>query len=259
MRAKEDMAPVDSRAARHPAVAFVPYGMQFRKLRDVRLDDLLWPIGRPPGLRGKTVADLVETDHVITFPRFWAFGLGASGISAQLSIMFAEPRTFHRHFMIFAQIFNKRFRFILTSDQILLARAPNALFFPFGGTWIQNWSDRDTTKTRNLSLIASKKKSLPGHKLRHRVAVWLARNGMEADVVGRGYKPFDDKADGLAPYRYSVVIENCQERGYFTKKIIDALLLKTVPIYWGAPDIEKFFQVTIIIRVKVYPGVCVSY
>lgn len=243
MRAEEDMAPVNNRAARHPAVAFVPYGMKFRKLRDVRLDDLLWPIGRPPGLRGKTVADLVETDHLITYPGFWAFGLGPRGISAQLSIMFAEPRTFHWHFMILAQIFYKRFGFILTSDQALLARAQNALFFPIAGTWIADWRARDTGKTLNLSLIASKKKSLPGHKLRHRIAAWLVKNEVEADLVGTGYKPLVNKADGLAPYHYSVVIENCQERGYFTEKIIDALLLKTVPVYWGAPDIEKFFQV----------------
>jgi hypothetical protein len=60
--------------------------------------------------------------------------------------------------------------------------------------------------------------------------------------MGRGYRPFADKADGLAPYRYSIVIENLREPSYFTEKLVDALLCDTVPIYWGAPDIADFFD-----------------
>ena len=62
--------------------------------------------------------------------------------------------------------------------------------------------------------------------------------------MGRGYKPFDNKSDGLLPYRYSVVIENCREPSYFTEKLIDACLCRTVPIYWGAPDIAEFFDIS---------------
>ena len=60
--------------------------------------------------------------------------------------------------------------------------------------------------------------------------------------MGGGYAPFAVKADGLESYRYSVVIENSREAGYFTEKIVDAVLLKTVPIYWRAPDIADFFD-----------------
>ena len=62
--------------------------------------------------------------------------------------------------------------------------------------------------------------------------------------MGGGYKAFKQKADGLAPYRYSVVIENVRERNYFTEKLIDALLCGTVPIYWGCPNIGDFFDTT---------------
>jgi len=34
----------------------------------------------------------------------------------------------------------------------------------------------------------------------------------------------------LTPYRYSVVIENVREPGYFSEKLVDALLCGTVPI-----------------------------
>ncbi len=60
--------------------------------------------------------------------------------------------------------------------------------------------------------------------------------------MGRGYKTLERQADGLAPYRYSVVIENVQERDYFSEKLIDAILCKTVPIYWGCPNIGDYFD-----------------
>lgn len=62
------------------------------------------------------------------------------------------------------------------------------------------------------------------------------------DVMGRGYKPFDRKSDGLAPYRFSVVIENVREPNYFTEKLVDAVLCETVPIYWGCPNIDRFLD-----------------
>ena len=90
------------------------------------------------------------------------------------------------------------------------------------------------------SLIASSKRSQEGHALRHEIVEGLAVGGVDVDVMGHGYKPFGPKAEGLAPYRYSVVIENVRERNYFTEKIVDAVLCRTVPIYWGCPNIGDF-------------------
>ena len=41
--------------------------------------------------------------------------------------------------------------------------------------------------------------------------------------LGHGYAPFEHKAEGLSPFRYSAIIENVREPGYFTKKLIDAI------------------------------------
>ena len=60
--------------------------------------------------------------------------------------------------------------------------------------------------------------------------------------MGRGYQPFDTKESALGDYRFSVVIENTREAGYFSEKLIDCLICETLPIYWGAPDIEHFFD-----------------
>ena len=38
---------------------------------------------------------------------------------------------------------------------------------------------------------------------------------------------------------FSICVENSSNRGYHTEKIIDAFLSKTVPIYWGCPNLEE--------------------
>ncbi len=52
--------------------------------------------------------------------------------------------------------------------------------------------------------------------------------------------PYEKKIDTLARYKFSLVLENCEFPGYVTDKIFDAFLAGCVPIYWGAPDIEKY-------------------
>jgi hypothetical protein len=38
---------------------------------------------------------------------------------------------------------------------------------------------------------------------------------------------------------FSICIENSSNKGYHTEKIIDAFLSKTIPIYWGCPNLEE--------------------
>ena len=45
-------------------------------------------------------------------------------------------------------------------------------------------------------------------------------------------------------FQFSIVIENSQQENYFTEKIIDCLITKTIPIYWGCPNISEFFDTT---------------
>ena len=45
-------------------------------------------------------------------------------------------------------------------------------------------------------------------------------------------------------FQFTLVIENSKETNYFTEKIMDCLLTKTIPIYWGCPNIAEFFDTT---------------
>ena len=136
----------------------------------------------------------------------------------------------------------KRFHRVLSYNEALLAKIPNGIFFPYGSTWVPEWRELDLTKRRMCSLIASKKRSQEGHVLRHATVEHIEARGCDVDVMGQGYKPFGAKAEGLAPFRYSVVIENVRERNCFTEKVVDAVLCRTVPIYWGCPNLGDFMD-----------------
>ena len=45
-------------------------------------------------------------------------------------------------------------------------------------------------------------------------------------------------------FQFSVVVENTKESNYFSEKLVDCLLMKTIPIYWGCPNISAWFDTT---------------
>lgn len=110
---------------------------------------------------------------------------------------------------------------------------------------------RVTKKTYLLSIIASKLAILPGHRRRDSaVTGFLESNpGLSSHAFGRGRLEILDKSEGLAPYMYSVAIENDQSERYFTEKILDCFEHLTVPLYFGAPDIKKYFPEMSVIEI----------
>lgn len=98
-------------------------------------------------------------------------------------------------------------------------------------------------KSKWLSVIASDLTVLPGHKKRFAFVNKLIGHFKDKiDVYGRGFNPLDDKWDGLAPYRFSLAIENARIEDYFTEKITDCYLAESCPIYMGCPNIEDYFD-----------------
>lgn len=48
------------------------------------------------------------------------------------------------------------------------------------------------------------------------------------------------KLDVLARYRFALALENCVYPGYVSEKLFDCLFAGCVPIYLGAPDVERY-------------------
>lgn len=219
-----------------------------RRAAALPLDALSWPLGRPARLARGTISDLGPQDHLITYPRTRLHFAPKRWTQARVSLILGEPSYIHAKHLALLRLTWRRFYRILTFNERLLARIPNGIFFPLGGTWVPDWQSLPDGKTGMVSLIASAKRDTEGHRLRHAIVDWARAGGAPVDVMGRGYSPFERKSDGLAPYRYSVVIENGREPNYFSEKLLDAVLCRTVPIYWGCPNLERFFDTTPIVQ-----------
>lgn len=97
-------------------------------------------------------------------------------------------------------------------------------------------------KTKALSIICSNKKNMRWHRRRLAFEQQLKNtSGLDIDFFGRGKKDLPDKWSGLAPYRYSISLENSLYPDYWTEKLADCFLAGTVPIYCGCPNIANYF------------------
>jgi len=138
----------------------------------------------------------------------------------------------------FVQTNYKNFDTIFTFDKNILELVPNSKLLPIGGCWIKEIERKIYIKNKNVSIISSTKNYLDGHKLRHEVIKKIKN----IDIYGNGYKPIQNKIEGLKDYKFSISIENCKKDFYFTEKLIDCFVTGTIPIYWGCPSINNFFD-----------------
>jgi hypothetical protein len=155
------------------------------------------------------------------------------------------------------------FDLILTTREQTLKTVPHATKFLYGTTWLYREIDHldaigfyhpsldvlHENKTDTVSFLMTSHKGQSGYSLRHEI--WNSRDKFDVNrlfysstrhrIEGEPLLPNDDKKE-LFSSKYSIIIENCQEKDYFTEKIIDCLLTKTVPIYCGCPNISDYFD-----------------
>jgi hypothetical protein len=98
-------------------------------------------------------------------------------------------------------------------------------------------------KTKLLSIVVSNKALTKGHKDRLSFCLKLKDQlGDKVDLFGRGFNEFDDKWEVIAPYKYSIAIENSVEDHWVTEKIGDCYTSHTFPFYMGAPNIKNYYN-----------------
>jgi hypothetical protein len=109
-----------------------------------------------------------------------------------------------------------------------------------------------------VAVFSAKRAAVRSRELyseRRRAIEFFGRRG-ELDLFGPGWDgvrpdrggdsglrrawrgPVSDKLRTLSRYRFALCYENSRWRGYVTEKVFDCLRAGTVPIYWGAPDIQ---------------------
>ena len=110
-------------------------------------------------------------------------------------------------------------------------------------------------KTKKLSCIMSGKAMTPAQRQRVFVLHGLKERFPDVDIFGKGLDPkifgasykgaleYNQfcKFRGLIDYEYSYAAENSSHENYFTEKLVDCFLTWTKPLYWGCPNIDRYF------------------
>lgn len=115
------------------------------------------------------------------------------------------------------------------------------------------WSDEQVLNRKFCNFVCSNSKF--ANKIReeffHKLCEYkpVDSGGGYLNNVGG---PVADKYEFQKGYKFSLSFENASHYGYTTEKILDAFVAKTIPIYWGNPDIAKEFNPESFINVHDY-------
>lgn len=153
---------------------------------------------------------------------------------------------------------HKFYDLIMTWNQRVLAQCPNAQFLPEAPcSWLPRGKAENSVyplpnvniKTFAASFLTSDKTFCPGHKLRVDIYHALKSQYGDLQIVKHMSPPrWDDKRTIIEPYQFHIATENAMHNNWFADKIVDAFIGKAIPLYWGCPNLEDFFNMDGVIR-----------
>lgn len=112
-------------------------------------------------------------------------------------------------------------------------------------------------KSKLISVFCSSNDWRPEYRLRLQFVEYLKRHfGEDLEWFGNGVNEIPEKWDGLAPFKFTLVLENRSDGGIYTEKILDPFLSLTEPIYWGDPNIRTVLPIPPgnLIDIRDFPG-----
>jgi hypothetical protein len=100
---------------------------------------------------------------------------------------------------------------------------------------------------------------LPGslQKLKRRLVKQWQRFRPEPFLISarRVYRgPVESKLETLSQYNFTLCFENVALKGWITEKLFDCFIAGTVPIYWGASDVENYIPRGCFIDMRHFSG-----
>ena len=168
----------------------------------------------------------------------------------------SEPEEYFQNHTWIKQNHHK-FTHVLTWSEDVLANCSNAKLCLFGTSPFCNkteYFNREWDKTKSVSFIRGDKHfPVPGHDLRWELwnnqnLINMKRSFYDRTTPAYASNPeeeiqwYNQRADIFGSHRYHICIENTSSKNYFTEKIIDCFLFRTIPIYWGCPNIGDYFN-----------------
>jgi len=154
---------------------------------------------------------------------------------------------------------NMLFNKIFTWDDKILNKCKQAEFQYFGNTtFILEQYNKIYKKEFKIAHLCGNLLKSYNQGMRHEI---LSRENeinvptkfyKSIGTVNNTYKDDEDRRNGkeevFSDSMFGIAIENFSHRGYFSEKIIDCFLLKTIPIYNGCSNIGDFFNTKGIIK-----------
>ena len=159
-------------------------------------------------------------------------------------LLMIEPRSIEPAAYEWVEHHYSEYKYVFTYDSRLLEKCSNAKVFLYCGVSLFS----NSPKTKMISMACSGKTSCDGHIERLRIARLLKD---KIDTYGR----FDggtyvDDSEIYSPYKFNIAMENYSDGYYFTEKILNCFATKTIPVYYGCPNISEFFNNKGIFQVK---------
>ena len=164
-------------------------------------------------------------------------------------ISFQEP---NEYFGIHDWVIENKnlFNIILTWDDKVINHCENAMFLPFGTTWLKpEQYEKKYPKYFRVSHVRGNLLKTYGHSLRFE---YHDRSQKELKIPYKSWEVAGirekietcaiAKCELFGDAQFGVAIENTSHRGYFTEKIMELFLFRTIPVYWGCPNIHEFFD-----------------
>jgi hypothetical protein len=151
----------------------------------------------------------------------------------------------------------REFDYIFTWDKNLLEIDSRFILYTTGNSWIPRDEIAIYSKDKLLSMSASWKKFMSGHAIRHQILDrymksynihWFGKRGL--NPADNYIAPFDptiqntitNLIDAYKDYMFTIVVENQNLDYMFSEKLVSPILCGTIPIYYGMPSIDKFFD-----------------
>jgi len=148
---------------------------------------------------------------------------------------------------------------VLTWGKDLLDSCPNAVLFFHSCNYLDKEyidSFKNKPKKFEVSFLSGAKSLIEGHKLRQEIyklkdkinipKKWFYtlddfdQKDFDKGGLGRSNEFWHSKKICFNESMFHVGVENTKQHNWFTEKISDAFSTKTIPIYWGCPNISDF-------------------
>jgi hypothetical protein len=143
-----------------------------------------------------------------------------------------------------------KFDYILTFDVDVLAKYKNSVLHLQASNWVSLNKEYEP-KHFSISTVVGNKLQTRGHVLRQEL--WVKQEKIKNREFYVGFFGGPDTTaenpilengikDPMFKSQFHIYIENCSIQNYFSEKIIDCFVTKTVPIYWGCTNIDYYFN-----------------